>query len=38
MSLIYEELTEAIIDSAVEVYNTLEYGFLEKGYQRALQG
>jgi GxxExxY protein len=37
MSLKYEELTEAIIGSAFEVYNILGYGFLEKVYQRALQ-
>ena len=37
MSLKHEELTEAIIGSAFEVYNILGYGFLEKVYQRALQ-
>ena len=37
MSLKYEEITEAIIGAAFEVYNILGYGFLEKVYQRALQ-
>ena len=33
----HEEITEAIIGSAFEVYNSLGYGFLEKVYQRAMQ-
>jgi len=37
MNLIYEELTEAIIGSAFEVYNVLGYGFLERVYQNAMQ-
>ncbi|RMF63905.1 MAG: GxxExxY protein [Calditrichaeota bacterium] len=37
MSLEFEDITEAIIGSAFEVYNILGYGFLEKVYQRALQ-
>jgi len=37
MSLECENITEAIIGSAFEVYNILGYGFLEKVYQRALQ-
>ncbi len=37
MSLEYEDITEAIIGSAFEVYNILGYGFLEKVYQKALQ-
>ena len=37
MSLKYEEITEAIIGSAFEVYNILGYGFLERVYQRAFQ-
>ncbi len=37
MSLEYEDITEAIIGSAFEVYNVLGYGFLEKVYQKALQ-
>ena len=37
MNFKYEEITEAIIGSAFEVYNILGYGFLEKVYQRALQ-
>ncbi len=36
-SLLHEKITEAIIGSAFEVYNTLGYGFLEKVYQKALQ-
>lgn len=37
MSLEYEDITEAIIGSAFEVYNILGYGFLESVYQKALQ-
>lgn len=37
MKLEHEEITEAIIGSAFEVYNILGYGFLEKVYQRAMQ-
>ena len=37
MHLKFQEITDAIIGSAFEVYNTLGYGFLEKVYQRALQ-
>ncbi|MFQ5637886.1 MAG: GxxExxY protein [bacterium] len=37
MSLEFEDITEAIIGSAFEVYNILGYGFLEKVYQKALQ-
>ena len=37
MNLEYEDITEAIIGSAFEVYNILGYGFLEKVYQKALQ-
>ena len=37
MNFKYEEITEAIIGSAFEVYNILGYGFLERVYQRALQ-
>jgi len=37
MKLENEKITESIIGSAFEVYNTLGYGFLEKVYQRALQ-
>jgi GxxExxY protein len=33
----HESITDAIIGSAFEVYNTLGYGFLEKVYQKALQ-
>ncbi|MFQ5637468.1 MAG: GxxExxY protein [bacterium] len=37
MSLEFEDITEAIIGSAFEVYNILGYGFLEKVSQKALQ-
>ncbi|MBN1523086.1 MAG: GxxExxY protein [Spirochaetales bacterium] len=37
MELKYHNITEAIIGSAFEVYNTLGYGFLEKVYQKAMQ-
>jgi len=37
MNLKYEDITEAIIGSAFEVYNILGYGFLEKVYQLAMQ-
>ncbi|NIR51270.1 GxxExxY protein, partial [candidate division KSB1 bacterium] len=37
MRLEYEDITDAIIGSAFEVYNILGYGFLEKVYQKALQ-
>ncbi|MFQ5604147.1 MAG: GxxExxY protein [bacterium] len=37
MSLEFEDITEAIIGAAFEVYNILGYGFLEKVYQKALQ-
>lgn len=33
----HREITEAIIGSAFEVYNSLGYGFLERVYHRALQ-
>lgn len=36
MELESREVTEAIIGSAFEVYRVLEYGFLEKVYQRAM--
>jgi hypothetical protein len=32
-----QEITEAIIGAAFEVYNHLGYGFLAKVYQRAMQ-
>ncbi len=37
MNLKHENITEAIIGSAFEVYNVLGYGFLEKIYQKAMQ-
>ncbi len=37
MYLKHYTITEAIIGSAFEVYNVLEYGFLEKVYQKAMQ-
>jgi GxxExxY protein len=37
MALVHEEITEAIIGAAFEVYNVLGYGFLERVYQRAMQ-
>ena len=32
----YEEITEKIIQAFYKVYNTLDYGFLEKVYLNAL--
>ncbi|MFQ6115463.1 MAG: GxxExxY protein [bacterium] len=37
MSLKYEDITEDIIGSAFEIYDIVGYGFLGKGYQKALQ-
>jgi GxxExxY protein len=37
MELQNQEITQAIIGAAFEVYNVLGYGFLEKVYQRAMQ-
>lgn len=37
MPLTHENVTEAIIGAAFEVYRILGYGFLEKVYQRAMQ-
>jgi GxxExxY protein len=37
MALEHEQITEAVIGAAFEVYNILGYGFLEKVYQRAMQ-
>ena len=37
MELQHQEVTEQIIGSAFEVYNSLGYGFLERVYQRAMQ-
>jgi GxxExxY protein len=37
MALVHEDITEAIIVAAFEVYNVLGYGFLERVYQRAMQ-
>ncbi len=37
MKLKHEDITEAIIGAAFEVYNQLGYGFLEKVYQKAMQ-
>jgi GxxExxY protein len=37
MALVHEDITEAIIGAAFEVYNVLGYGFLERVYQRAMQ-
>jgi GxxExxY protein len=36
-SFLHEEVTEAVIGSAFEVYNHLGYGFLHRVYQRSLQ-
>lgn len=36
MSYLHQELTEKIIKSFYEVYNTLGYGFLEKVYELSL--
>jgi hypothetical protein len=33
----HKEITDAIIESAFEVYNHLGYGFLHRVYQRSLQ-
>lgn len=35
--LIYEDLSNALINSFYEVYNRLGYGFLEKVYENALK-
>ncbi|ODS33730.1 MAG: putative orf [Candidatus Scalindua rubra] len=37
MGLIYEDLTEKIIDAAFEVHKTLGCGFLEAVYQEAIE-
>ncbi|MCR9295847.1 MAG: GxxExxY protein [bacterium] len=37
MSFYHQDITEKIIGSAFEVYNTLGYGFLEKVYKNAMQ-
>jgi len=37
MSLQHEAITKEIIGAAFEVYNQLDYGFLEKVYQRAMK-
>jgi GxxExxY protein len=37
MELQNQDITQAIIGAAFEVYNVLGYGFLEKVYQRAMQ-
>jgi GxxExxY protein len=37
MELAHRDVTEQIIGAAFEVYRVLEYGFLEKVYQRAMQ-
>jgi GxxExxY protein len=36
MELLHKEITEQIIGAAYEVYRVLNYGFLEKVYQRAM--
>ncbi len=36
MSYLHQDITEKIIQSFYQVYNTLGYGFLEKVYQKAL--
>ena len=36
MELLHQELTDSIIKTFYEVYNELEYGFLEKVYQNSL--
>ncbi|MBP1676667.1 MAG: GxxExxY protein [Bacteroidetes bacterium] len=36
MKLLHEEITDKIIKSFFQVYNTLGYGFLEKVYENAL--
>ena len=37
MGLVYEDLTEKIIDAAFEVHKTLGCGFLEAVYQEAIE-
>jgi GxxExxY protein len=37
MEFQHQDITEAIIGAAFEVYNVLGYGFLERVYQRAMQ-
>ena len=37
MELVYEDLTEKIIDAAFEVHKTLGCGFLEAVYQEAIE-
>ena len=37
MQLQHEDITEAVIGAAFEVYNVLGYGFLERVYQQAMQ-
>jgi GxxExxY protein len=36
MSYLHQDITEKIIKSFYQVYNTLGYGFLERVYQKAL--
>ncbi len=36
MDLLHKEITEKIIKSFYNVYNTLGYGFLEKVYENAM--
>ncbi len=37
MELEHKDITEKIIGAAFEVYNVLDYGFLERVYQRSMQ-
>ncbi len=37
MEFLRKEITEQIIGAAFDVHRTLGFGFLEKGYQRAMQ-